>query len=392
VDVVGGYVELGLRLGRHVDGLVDAYYGPPEIAERVEAEPLRPAAQLAADAAALQEELDRGLDAHRAAWLTGQLVGLETVARRLAGEEIPFADEVERCYGVRPRRTPEEEFERAHRDLDASLPPGPSLAERYQAWREGNGLQGDALRTVVASLAEELRTRTAELLGLPPGESVTWDFVTDEPWAAFNYYQGGLRSRIAVNLDVGLSPNFTTELVAHEAYPGHHTEHAWKEHTLVRGRGQTEESILMIGTPQSTIAEGIAGLAPEIPFGEDLAAVTARHVAAVGLEYDAEIAKAVKRAAAPLERVVGNGALMLHEDGASEDETRDYLIRWGLSSERRASHNVRFMTDPVWRSYITIYSDGEELCRDWVGGDPVRFRRLLTEQLSPADLLGGGRT
>jgi hypothetical protein len=48
------------------------------------------------------------------------------------------------------------------------------------------------------------------------------------------------------------------------------------------------------------------------------------------------------------------------------------------------------MTDPVWRSYITIYADGERLCRDWVAGDPARFRRLLTEQLSPRDLLPGG--
>ena len=31
-DVVGRYIELGLRLGRHVDGFVDAYYGPPELA------------------------------------------------------------------------------------------------------------------------------------------------------------------------------------------------------------------------------------------------------------------------------------------------------------------------------------------------------------------------
>ena len=29
------YLELGLRLGRHVDGLVDAYYGPPELKEQV---------------------------------------------------------------------------------------------------------------------------------------------------------------------------------------------------------------------------------------------------------------------------------------------------------------------------------------------------------------------
>ena len=43
MDVVTSYLQLGLRLGRHVDGLVDAYYGPPELAAAVEAEPLRPA-------------------------------------------------------------------------------------------------------------------------------------------------------------------------------------------------------------------------------------------------------------------------------------------------------------------------------------------------------------
>jgi hypothetical protein len=101
VDVVNSYIELGLRLGRHIDGLVDAYYGPPELAERVEAEALQAPSKLAADAAELQESSDDG-------WLRAQLVGLQTVARRLAGEEIAFEDEVERCYGIRPQKAPEE--------------------------------------------------------------------------------------------------------------------------------------------------------------------------------------------------------------------------------------------------------------------------------------------
>ena len=28
--LVEEYLTLGLRLGRHIDGMVDAYYGPPE--------------------------------------------------------------------------------------------------------------------------------------------------------------------------------------------------------------------------------------------------------------------------------------------------------------------------------------------------------------------------
>jgi hypothetical protein len=78
--------------------------------------------------------------------------------------------------------------------------------------------------------------------------------------------------------------------------------------------------------------------------------------------------------------------LMLHADGASQDEAREYLLRWGLVSERRADHSLTFMTDPLWRSYSTTYTDGYRLCHAFVDGDPARFKRLLTEQLTPADL------
>ena len=78
---------------------------------------------------------------------------------------------------------------------------------------------------------------------------------------------------------------------------------------------------------------------------------------------------------------------MLHEDGASEDEAGAYLEHWALSTPDRARHNVSFAMHPVWRSYVTTYADGERTVARWVDGDLERFRRLLTEQLSPADLL-----
>jgi len=69
------YLELGLRLGKHVDGLVDAYYGPPEIKERVDAEEPVDAAQLAADGDALLGELEDG-------WLADQVARLRHVCAR----------------------------------------------------------------------------------------------------------------------------------------------------------------------------------------------------------------------------------------------------------------------------------------------------------------------
>src|SRR5689334_20852435 len=74
------YLLLGLRLGRHIDGLVDAYIGPPELREQVDGEELVAPGELAAEAAALREHAGRE-------WLRAQLLGCETTARRLAGEE-----------------------------------------------------------------------------------------------------------------------------------------------------------------------------------------------------------------------------------------------------------------------------------------------------------------
>ena len=57
---VGRYIELGLALGRHIDGLVDAYYGPPEVAARIAAEPPNRPQRLVADARDLIAAIDGG--------------------------------------------------------------------------------------------------------------------------------------------------------------------------------------------------------------------------------------------------------------------------------------------------------------------------------------------
>ena len=56
-------------------------------------------------------------------------------------------------------------------------------------------------------------------------------------------------------------------LVAHEAYPGHHTEHTRKEVGLVRRRHFYEETIFLVGTPQCLLAEGLADLGLEVVMG-----------------------------------------------------------------------------------------------------------------------------
>ena len=104
------------------------------------------------------------------------------------------------------------------------------------------------------------------------------------------------------------------------------------------------------------------------------------------MRYDPDLSRLVKKASRPIAYVGGNVALLVHTRGASEEEAIGYSMRWGLRSRKRAEQSVRFITDPLWRSYITTYTAGYDLCRDFVAGNVERFKRLLTEQLTPADL------
>ncbi|HEV7762190.1 MAG TPA: hypothetical protein VGO78_24440 [Acidimicrobiales bacterium] len=386
------YLQLGLRLGRHVDGFVDAYYGPADLAARIEAEPLVPPAAVAQEAGALIADLDAGegdaeIGPARRRWVRGQVVGLRTSARKLAGEPIGYLDEVESCYGARPELVPDDDFAAAHQRLDEVLPGDGPLRERYIAWREAHAVPVGRLEPAIRSLADDLRERTQTLFGLPEGEHVEWIFETDKPWAGFNYYEGDLRSRVAINLDLPVLSLSLGHLVAHEAYPGHHTEHTRKEVGLVRRQRWLEETIFLVGTPQCTLAEGLADLGLEVVFGARPEPIVAEHLRPLGLRYDAEVAAAVAQAAEALGWVRSNAAILLHEHGAGHDDTVAYLERWGLLPPDRAAKAVSFLTDPTWRAYSHCYTEGLRLCRAFVQGDPARFERLVTEQLLPDDLV-----
>ena len=387
-DLVERYLALGLALGRHVDGLVDAYYGPPELAARAAAEPPRPPPQLRDTARQLRADLDAdsGLEPSRRRWLRAQVNGLRTTAAKLAGDAVGYADEVEACYGVRPERVPEDDFVAAHRALDEVVPGTGPLAERYIAWREAQVAPVDRLEAAVASLADDLRARTRGLFGLPDDEHVDWELVRDQPWAGFNYYLGGLRSRVVINIDLPVLTPTLAHLVAHESYPGHHTEHTRKEVGLVRRRRRLEETIFLVGTPQCLLAEGLADLGLEVVMGRRPEATVAEHLRPLGLPYDAEVVARVSEAGEALGHVRGNAALLLHEDGVDRDVAVEYIERWSLLPRPRAEKAVDFLTDPTWRAYMTCYVEGLPRCRRFVGGDPARFERLISEQLLPDDL------
>jgi hypothetical protein len=374
------YVVLGLRLGRHVDGLVDAYYGPEELSREVDAEPLTDPAALVEHGDALLGQLEDG-------WLRDQVLGLRASAGVLAGEEVSYSDEVEGCYGVRPERVSTDVYEAAHDRLEELLPGSGDLAERYEGWRQASRVPDAKVVPAIRDLVGELRARAAALLELPEGEGLVVEEVRGEPWWAFNYYLGGLRSRVAVNVDVPTTYDDVVELTAHEIYPGHHTEHSVKEQRLIRDRGLIEESIQLVPTPAALVSEGIAETGPAIVLGGDVEARLESILRKHGSDGDLGLGRALREARRPLRRIGLDAALMIHEDGASAEEAQAYIQRWSLATPETAEHSVQFVTDPTWRAYVINYSAGHDLCNAWVDGDPARFVRLLTEHVRVGDLL-----
>ncbi len=380
VTTVERYLLLGLRLGRHVDGLVDAYFGPAELAAQVEAEDIADPATLVADSEALLG------DVAAETWLQDQVRGLRTYAGVLAGEGLSYSDEVEGCYGVRPKHAPEADFAVAHERLDALLPGEGALAERYERWREPQFVARESVAGAAQAIVVELRAHTKRLFGLPEGETVEIEPVTDEPWLAFNFYLGDLRSRIAINVELPITGPELVDLLAHETYPGHHAEHVWKERLLVREQGLLEESIFLVPTPQALVNEGIAETGADF-LDADTEAALAEALARHGIDADLDSARKVALARETLRAVGVNAALMVHEGGSTTAEAEEYVARWRAVGREYAAASVRFVTDPTWRAYVITYSAGRDLCRAYHEGDPARFRRLLTEQVRVQDLL-----
>ena len=400
------YILLALRLDQHIPGLVDGYFGPADLKATVDMAQLRAPARLRADAAALRDRLPAEVtEPDRRAWLDLQLVALETQAAALAGDPLPYLEHVTRCFAYAPPRIPDARFEAAAATIDGLLPGDAPLADRLSAWDARFVIDVDRLPAVVEWLVGRFRATAADAFGLPDGEDLRVSLVTGQPWSAYNWFDGGRRSRIDVNTDLPVRATDLIGLVAHEAYPGHHLEHAWKEAELVDRAGRLESSILLINTPECLISEGLADLGVRFaapPAGRVDLLVEILERAGLPIATDpaaareaATLAVALDEPRHALSSIRGNAALLRHADGRSHDEVLGYLMEVGRYSSDVAAKRLEFIEHPLWRTYVFVYAEGEALLGRWLDAvpeseRPARFDRLLREQLTPPAVTAPG--
>ena len=401
--IARNYLLLALRLDQHLPGTVDGYFGPASLKAQADMEQLRSPARLADDAVAIRERLAAEIpeDGTRRHWLELQLVALETLARITAGEEIPYLEQVTRCFAFTPSRRPDARIEAAATALDSLLPGDGTLAERLAAEDERWTIPPDRLPAVVDALVPRYRAWAAQHYPMPPGEDLRVSLVRGQPWSGYNWYDGGYRSRVDFNLDLPVQLPRFVGVVAHETYPGHHLEHARKEQVLVEELGHLEASVLAINTPECLISEGLANLGRELVApAADRPALLEELATVAGLPLADD--PAVLRDAAARQAAMGthrevldearlNAALMLHADGRPRDEVLAYLIDVGRFAPPVAAKRLEFIDHRLWRLYVYVYFEGEQLLRRWLHlvpeeDRPARFGRLLSEPHTPRSI------
>ena len=384
-EIAHAYVKLAHDIELHNAGYIDGYYGPDAWKGDLKKRPLR---ELAREADELAAAVSVMAQEERRTFLQAQVRAMQTSIALLQGEQISYSQEVRLLYDIEPQRISEEQFDEAIATLEDLLPGTGDIAAREQAFRAKFEVPAERLPLLFDTIVRELAYRTRQRFRLPQSETFYVQYVKKQPWSAYNWYLGNYRSRIDINTDLPCHLNSLPDLVAHEAYPGHHTEHAIKEQRLWHEQRRGEHSILLINAPECVVSEGIATRALRLVMDDSELRnwMVSDLVARARLKgVNVEAMFAINQAKRALAAVTTNAAFLIHEDGASEEKVLAYLQRYSLRKPKEARQTFNFITHPNFRSYPFTYRIGGQLLDQlFQKGNPQQwFARLLSEPITP---------
>ncbi|MBV6451488.1 MAG: hypothetical protein MHPDNHAH_02230 [Anaerolineales bacterium] len=384
------YVRLALAINEHQPGYVDSYFGPGEWEQQASQDGKIPLPELNSRVDQLANDLSRATDwdAQRKDFLERQISAMKMSLRLLADETVPFVEEARGLYDIQPTWKDEADFMEFQKWLDESLPKGGTLNERFENWQKSLEISVDKAKELLPFITDTLRELAHKKFDLPEEESFNVEFVHDQPWMAYNQYLGEYKSQIEINADLPMQIDSLMITIAHEGYPGHHTELAIKDAKLIRQKGWREHFVTLLNSPWGVIAEGIATTALETLltdqeledfYREEL--LPRAKMKQVNVRTMLEINRAEWR----IRELWGNAAFLLHDQKKSADEIVSYLKKYALSSEEEARRTIEFISGPLDRTYIFTYTAGYKLLKELFSrADRNKyFARLLSEPVTP---------
>ncbi len=391
------YVGLVLEIDTHEPGYVDAYYGPDEWRTAAKASP-RSREDLKSEAGRLLVQLNAFVasDADSVARTKVLIANISSARFRLDmidGVRVPFVDEAERLFALRPELKPLADYDAALAEVEAVVPGRGPLAERVQVFRSRYAIPADRVDDVMHAAIAECRRRTLAHIPLPEGESFSMELVKDKSWGAYNYYLGGDKSLIQINTDLPVSIGQALVLGCHEGYPGHHVQGIYDERAY-RTKGWAEFSVAPLYAPAAPVKEGGADFGVDLAFPGDERLQFEMRVLYPLAGLDPATAPAfdiLRRATAELDGALLTISQMHLDKEITREQAVDLVSKYKLVARIAAEQSLDFETE--YRSYVINYTSGETLVRDYVdrvGSDPAArwaaYEHILSTPILPADL------
>lgn len=254
--IAEGYVRASLGLAQHQPELVDEWQGPAEWRPGSR-EPVATTHEQITGLADALARIDHDTDdaRQRASYLRGQLDALDLAARRLLGESMTFAEELQQAFGVPVAHADVAEAQGA---LSAALPGAGPVRDRHEAWRRRYEIPADRRKMVLHAAIDACRGVTRAHIALPPDEAIELRLGVDTPWDGLARSAGPHRSTIEASGRGSMDVSRALTLACHEAYPGHHVQHVLVEDALVHDRGWIELALTPRFGRHLLVAEGAA--------------------------------------------------------------------------------------------------------------------------------------
>lgn len=396
------YVKLALAVGAHDPDYIDAYFGPEEWKSEVEQQQLslqEIAKNASSELKALQKLDISGLDPlsvlrHR--HLVRQFESLLVRVQLLDGAKLSFDDESLALYDAVAPHQPASHFQKILDQLEGLLPGTGSLNDRYTIFKQNFQIPEDKIDPVFQAAVTECRKRTKQHMDLSENETFTIEYVKDKPWAGYNWFKGGGKSVIQLNVSLPVYIDNAIDLACHEGYPGHHVYNILREKELLEKRKWVEFSIYPLFSPLAFIAEGTAnyGIDVAFPGNERVAFETSVLFPLSGLDpARAQDYYKVKALTDQLSYAVNEAARSYLDGEISREETIQWLRQYAMMPPERADNRMQFIEK--YRTYVVNYNLGKDLVKDYIeskteNADAEKrwreFEKLILTPILPSDL------
>jgi hypothetical protein len=388
------YLLLGLRIGKLIEGYVESYYGPPELKEIVDREqPSSPKNLLSICNSLLQDLPNQGFADIRIKFLNKMLVAMETSLNVANGKDIPFLEQVNRFYDIKPELVDDSIFYKAAEKLDEFYSGSGSLSDRINALEKQRAIPVERIEETCIRAFEIVQTKTKDLFPdlLPNSEEISVKIVKKQYYSAEAIYLGNFISQIKINTDIPIDWTIILILASHEGYPGHHTEFAVKEKSLYLEEQQFEQCLVTFQVPKLVISEGIAETAIDVLFSP-------KETVTIGLEeicpnpeteYHLDALIASFNAEGAYAAMKNYLAFHAHVDSWSDEKLLKYGLNFGIFSENIINSLLKFIHHPIGSTYALSYHIGKMLVKKKYGErpTPTDFKQLLTCQFLPSDFI-----